>query len=336
MILLILFKTGFLILDFFTIIILAAFFIGLTSQFSSLLAIALILILAGFFYETRKDWSKLNIKETEFRAYFSIEDFNNFIAVVFGGLATFALTQTLGFSAVLASGLIGVIAYMLVPKYEVPAFCGSFVGMASYSLLPGYRYLILAGLISGIVYVIGKYSFKGFGGKLGTTAFIGTVLAAVFTGQSFSGGYIPGGNMVYLLIIYSVIGAVLTYILHIRFKLSAVFSSGIIGVLAALILPIFHPANGATLAVMAYCATFAGMSSKDRISNEFIMAIGAILTALIFIFTSPYLNGAGGKLGTIAFASVITIKGLAILLNKIVYSGIFKEKYQLSESNQSS
>ena len=335
-IILILFKTGFLILDLFTIIILAAFFIGLASQFSILLAIGLILIIAGFFYETRKDWSNLKIKDLKFSSCLSMKDFNNFLAVVLGGLVTFALTQTIGISAVLASGLVGIVAYILVPNYEIPAFTGSFVGMASYSLLPGYRYLILAGLISGIVYVIGKYSFKGFGGKLGTTAFIGTVLAAVFTGQNFTGGTIPGGNMIYLLILYSVIGAVLTYILHIRFKLSAVFSSGLIGVLAALILPIFYPANGATLAVMAYCASFAGMSSKDRISNEFIMIVGAILTALIFIFTSPYLNGTGGKLGTTAFASVITIKGLTILLNKTVYSGIFKEKFQLSESNQSS
>ncbi len=332
----ILFKTGFLILDFFSIIILAAFFIGLASQFSLLLSASLILVLGGFFYETKKDWSNLNLKRAKLSSYFSIIDFNNFLAVVLGGLATFALTQIFGISAVLASGLIGIIAYIIVPKYEIPAFCGSFVGMASYSLFPGYRYLLLAGLISGIVYVIGKYSFKGFGGKLGMTAFIGTVLAAVFTGQSFMGGSIPEGNMVYLLILYSIIGAVLTYVMHVRFKLSAVLSSGLIGVIAALILPIFYPVNGATLAVMAYCASFAGMSSKDRISNEFIMTIVAIFAALIFIFSSPYLNGVGGKLGATAFASVITIKGLAILFNKTVYSGILTDKYQLSESNQSS
>ncbi|MGM0414663.1 MAG: hypothetical protein ACQEQP_05755 [Bacillota bacterium] len=332
----ILFKTGFLILDFFTIVILTAFFIGLTSQFSILLTAGLILVFAGFFYETRKNWSRLNMKRAEMRDYFSIIDFNNFLAVVLGGLVTFALSQFFGISAVLASGLIGIIAYLLIPKYEVPAFCGSFVGMASYSLLPGYRYLILAGFIAGIVYVIGKYSFKGFGGKLGTTAFIGTVLAAVFTGQNFTGGSIPEGNMIYLLIFYSIIGAVLTFIMHTRFKFSVVFSSGFIGVIAAIILPIIYPVNGATLAVMAYCASFAGMSSKDRIPNELIMTLAAILTALIFIFTSPYLNGAGGKLGITAFASIITIKGLAIIFNKTVSSGIIPEKYQLSESNQSS
>ena len=332
----ILFKTGFLILDFFTVIILAAFFIGLTSQFSLSLTVGLILIFSGFLYETRKDWSNLNLKKAKISSNLSVIDFNNFLAVVLGGLATFALTQTFGISAVLASGLIGIIAYILAPKYEVPAFCGSFVGMASYSLLPGYRYLILAGIIAGIVYVIGKYSFKGFGGKLGTTAFIGTVMATVFTGQNFAGGSIPEGNMIYLLILYSIIGAVLTFILHVRFKFSAVFSSGLIGVIAALILPIFYPVNGATLAVMAYCASFAGMSSKERIPNELVMTIAAVLTALIFIFASPYLNGAGGKLGTTAFASVITIKGLIILFNKIVNSGIIPNKYQLSESNQSS
>lgn len=331
----ILFKTGFLILDFFTIIILAAFFIGLTSQYSLLLTIGLILILIGFLFETRKNWTNLNLQKAKLSSYFSIKDINNFLAVILGGLATFALTQYFGISAVLASSLVGIIAYIVVPEYEVPAFCGSFVGMASYSLLPGYRYLFLAGLIAGLVYVIGKYSFKGFGGKLGTTAFIGTVLAAVITGQNFAGGSIPESNMIYLLILFSIIGAVLTFVMHNRFKFSAVLSSGLIGVIAALTLPIFYPVNGASLAVMVYCASFAGMSSKDRIPNELVMTVAAILTALIFIFTSPYLNGAGGKLGITAFASVITIKGLAIIFSKTVATGIF-DNYQLSESNQSS
>ncbi len=162
------------------------------------------------------------------------------------------------------------------------------------------------------------------------------ILAAVFTGQSFAGGSIPEGNMIYLLIFYSIIGAVLTFVMYNRFKLSVVLSSGLVGVMAAVVLPVIYPVNGAALAVMAYCASFAGMSSKDRIANELVMTVVAIMAALIFIFSSPYLNGAGGKSGITAFASVITIKGLTIIFNKIVHSDIIENKYQLSKSNQSS
>ena len=160
-------------------------------------------------------------------------------------------------------------------------------------------------------------SFNGFGGKLGTTAFIGCVLAATFTGQDFLAGTIPQGLLASQILIYGVIGAVLTFVLNVRLNNSAVISSGIVGLLAAVVLPIIHPANGAILSVMAYCASFAGMSAKTRISNEVQMMLAGMIAGLIFIYTSPFLGGAGGKLGTTAFTSVITVNGLAVIYEKL-------------------
>jgi hypothetical protein len=49
------------------------------------------------------------------------------------------------------------------------------------------------------------------------------------------------------------------------------------------------------------------MSSKERIPNEFYMILTGIICAITFVYTFSYLGGAGGKLGTIAFGSVIVV-----------------------------
>jgi len=57
------------------------------------------------------------------------------------------------------------------------------------------------------------------------------------------------------------------------------------------------------------------------------MAIAGVICALVFMFTSPYLGGAGGKLGTIAFGTVIALKGMidfadtVLASEKSVFSG---------------
>lgn len=312
-----LFKTGFITLNLFALILLASFFLGFTSMHPLFFGLILLIIYAGFIYKTKEDWIELNQKNSKFKNLINLDDLYNFLSVITGGIIAFFVAQELGLSAVMASALVGVIAHLIIPKYEVPVFCGSFVGMASDSLLPGYNYLLLAAVIAGLVYVIGKYSFNGFGGKLGTTAFIGCVLAATLTGQDFLTSTIPQGLLASQILIYGVIGAVISFILNVRLNNSAVISSGIVGLLAAVALPIIHPANGAILSVMAYCASFAGMSAKARISNEVQMMLAGIIAGFIFIYTSPFLGGAGGKLGTTAFASVITVNGLAVIYEKL-------------------
>ncbi|MGM0420489.1 MAG: hypothetical protein ACQEQG_05795 [Bacillota bacterium] len=312
----ILFKTGFILMNFMTLSLLFAFMLGFTSSLPISFGFFFILIYFAFIYESKVEWKSLTSKNWGGLAAFTKVDFLNFWAVIGGGLTTFFLSLEFGLSAVLASALIGLAAHFIVPKYEVPAFCGSFVGMAAPGLT-GYGFLLLAAVISGVIYVIDKFAYSGLGGKLGTTAFTGSVVAVFLTGQPFVSSAVPQGNLAVLLVAYSVVGAVVTYILNVRLDYSAVFSSGLVGLSAALVLPLIYPAYGATLAVMVFCASFAGMSSRQRISNEFLMAGAGVLAAVIFIFTSPYLNGVGGKLGTTAFASVMTVNGLVLFYQKI-------------------
>ena len=45
--------------------------------------------------------------------------------------------MALGLGAVLGSGLVGVVAAVILPELSAPIYCGSFCGMASTEVLPG-------------------------------------------------------------------------------------------------------------------------------------------------------------------------------------------------------
>jgi hypothetical protein len=233
------------------------------------------------------------------------------LAVLGGALATYFLSKTLGYGAVLASGLVGLLGAILLNSYAVPIFCGSFVGMASPAAYDSYSCILIAGTIAGIVFGFGKGVFDGFGGKLGTTAFLGCLGTSLIRGITLQSSPIPTSDIAVLVIVYSVAGAVLAYAISIRLGKGPVVGSACVGILAAILLPSLYGADpGKMLAVVVFCASFVGMSAKARLSSELQIALAGIICGVLYIYTSPWLGGAGGKLGTLAFGSSISIWGL--------------------------
>lgn len=306
---------GFSILTFFAVMLI---FSGLlvAVNISVLISILISLIIIGLVFSQKNEWIS-NVYNNKEIFVLEKQDLLNFLAVVGGTVITFILSNNLQLGAVVASSIVGIAATLIIPRYDVPTFCGSFVGMASITLLTTYFCVFLAGIIAGIVFVITKQVFNGFGGKLGTIAFIGCVFAALITRNSFLTDAVPNWQTGRLMIIYAVLGAVLTFIVSERLNHSAVISSGLIGVFAGLILPVVYPEIGVSLGVVVFCASFAGMSSLDRVHNELQMAIAGLFCGIIFMYTAPYLGGAGGKLGTIAFISVISINGLNTIVTSL-------------------
>jgi len=233
----------------------------------------------------------------------------DFFAVVVGAVVTFYLNNHVGLGAVVAAGIVGILGYVVAPKYEVPIYCGSFVGMSSASVYD-FDHLLIASVLAGIIFVITKRIFKGVGGKLGTVALIGGVLTAVITGREFTKSSLPGWEVGLLIIIFAVIGILATYTLNVRYGKSPVLSSATVGLTGGLVLPEIFPEIGQILALVVICASFAGMSSKERLPNEFYAIIAGMFCGIIFIFSAPYFGGAGGKLGTIAFGAVIAVVAL--------------------------
>ncbi len=252
----------------------------------------------------------LHMLRTKMVHTFSRVDLNNFLSVFIGAIVTFTLSVNLGLGAVTAAGLVAIVAALIIPKYGVPIYCGAFVGMASDKLLCQHGSLALAGVLGGIVYVLTTGVLDGFGGKLGTIAFTGCILAGLIVGREFVVLPVPTWDVAWLIVLYSVIGTVATFYLSVNLDHGAVMGSGIVGLAGGLILPALHPGIGGTLAVMVICASFAGMSAVKRFPSIAPMFPAGVLCGLFFIYSMPYLGGAGGKLGTIAFGSVIAVRGV--------------------------
>ena len=236
-------------------------------------------------------------------------DFYIFLSVFLGTLFSYLLNHNFSLGAVVASSLIGLVGGLLLPKFAVPIYCGSFAGMVSSLLVAAILPVMTIGLFAGLLFVIGSETFKGFGGKLGATAYFATLLASIFFdtfSDTMTGGSI---ELQYDVFIVFIIGSLGTYFINSRYKISGVVASSLLGITFGLILPnIFD--NGRSLAVALFCGTFIGMSTATKLTTRVSVLIASIIGTIIFLYTTPYFAGLGGKLGLIAFGASIATAGI--------------------------
>ncbi|HHX65174.1 MAG TPA: hypothetical protein GX702_09835 [Chloroflexi bacterium] len=272
---------------------------------------------AGLAFGTAQEG--LALHRTGITSTWDVKDLYRFVAVLAGAVITYILNVDLGLGAVVASGLVGVLAAVLLPDYGVPLYCGSFVGMASPTLLPNHIGVAAAGAVAGLVFVLCIDLFDGFGGKLGTIALSGCVLVGLHCGAGFVS--LPvlhwHGVEAWMVIICSALAAIATFYISIHLGRGPVMASGLVGLVGGLLLPPIYPNMGDILAVMVICASFAGMSGIRRFSTAAPIAVAGLLAGLLFIYSAPHLGGAGGKLGTIAFGSVIAVRGVSKLIRAL-------------------
>lgn len=106
-----------------------------------------------------------------------------FLAFSLGSSLCFYAHASLNVSPVLASACIGLWATFIPlpdsfdPKNVHSAiYCGSFAGMCSADFLSSFTEIVLLSAIGGILFLSVRNLFHGFGGKLGTVAFISVAL----------------------------------------------------------------------------------------------------------------------------------------------------------------
>ncbi len=221
---------------------------------------------------------------------------------------TLVLNHTAGMGAVIASAVVGLAGGILFPKYGAAIYCGSFVGMSSRAILPDSSALLISSLITGAVFALSEHTLNGIGGKLGTIAFIGSVVTGLALQLPFSADPLPNAQIALIIVIFSVLAALLTWALGNLLGLGAVVASALVGLAGGLILPRIFPADGALLAVAVFCASFTGMSSSERFSAV-MMIIAGLLTGIIFVLSLTVFGGAGGKLGMTAFSASLATLG---------------------------
>jgi len=255
---------------------------------------------------------------TEFESSaFNSADAIDALAVVAGAVVTYVLSVHAGLGPVLASALVGLVVGLAIPSVGAPAYCGSFVGMASPAVFGGLESVILAGVVAGFAFVATTESFGGVGGKLGTLAMFGCLAAAALLGLEFAETGAPQWKLAHLIVPVAVLGAVATVVLSVRLEWGGVVGSGAVGVIAGIAFPLAMSDLGGTLAAVAFCASFVGMSSTERLSGLVQVGLAGGLSGFVFLMVTPAFDGSGGKLGTIAFVSCIGLIG-ALELRSIV------------------
>ena len=114
------------------------------------------------------------------------------------------------------------------------------------------------------------------------------------------------------IIIFSILGALGTFLLHQKYK-DVVFASAALSLVVALAFHLF-PTPLSFLSLKApvafFGASFAGMSSLDRIKSWKWVSFSGLIFGLIYINTSNFFTGYGGGLGASACLSVIITIGI--------------------------
>jgi len=96
-----------------------------------------------------------------------------FVGVTF----TWFINHKMGYGAIVANGLVGVIAAILLPgPLAGVTYTASFVGMSSLAVIPSLLVATLGGLIAGIVILTTTEIYVGIGGKGGTTAALASLI----------------------------------------------------------------------------------------------------------------------------------------------------------------
>lgn len=102
---------------------------------------------------------------------FNKKNGTTFICAFLGTVITWYIQHEMGYSALIANGIVGVLAGILLTAPLAGAtYTASFVGMSSVAVLPSMGAAALAGAVVGIVILFTAEIYAGIGGKGGTTA----------------------------------------------------------------------------------------------------------------------------------------------------------------------
>jgi hypothetical protein len=242
----------------------------------------------------------------------SIKDFDLIFAAL-GVVVTYELTFLFSVSTVITSAGVGILGYFLFKKHAMAIYCGSFAGMTSSQILNHYEIIVLA-LICAVVYLFVKTIFDGYGGRLGTIAFVSTTITVLI----FNKTELPTFETfnIWVIIVFSIMGVIIPYLIQHKLNQSSIISSAVPSLVIGLVSLIFP--SMLIYSGVFFTASFVGMSSKNVIPNFYSgLFIGLILSIIFFTFFNFY-NGFGGKMGLSALISVIIYVGINKFFEKFI------------------
>ena len=95
------------------------------------------------------------------------------------------------------------------------------------------------------------------------------------------------------------IGTLCTYSLQTYLYINPILSAGIVGFSSTFF------ERKKNISIPIYCGAFVGMTNPNHHFPFWLMTLNGTIAGILFCFGKSYYGGIGGKLGTIAFASVL-------------------------------
>lgn len=94
-----------------------------------------------------------------------------------GVTLTWFINHKMGYGAVIANGLVGVMAATFLPNDLAGiTYTSSFIGMSSLAVIPSMAAATLGSIVVALVFLATAEIYAGIGGKGGTTAALSTII----------------------------------------------------------------------------------------------------------------------------------------------------------------
>lgn len=136
-----------------------------------------ILVILGFlFVVSLADHFKKLIEKDE-KAKISKKKLAILVCSFIGVTLTWFINHEMGYGAVIANGLVGVMAATFLPNDLAGiTYTSSFVGMSSLAVIPTMTAAVIGSLIVSLILIVTVEIYAGIGGKGGTTAALSTII----------------------------------------------------------------------------------------------------------------------------------------------------------------
>lgn len=158
---------------------------------------------------------------------------------------------------------------LIAPKFAPCVYSASFAAMSSLDILPTIFHSIIVGLIVGIVFILCRGVFNGFGGKLCVVAFFSVLIVFLTIKTEVGGVEIPNLIQGLAMILSCKFGSIVTYFLSSKMKLGPVLALSLVTLGGGIFFPAIFPSIGGSLASCLTAGSYAGADMLPRhIFNE--------------------------------------------------------------------
>lgn len=140
----------------------------------------ILVILGCFFAISLADHFKKLIERKDIKTKVNKRSLYILICSFIGVTLTWFINHKMGYGAVIANGLVGIMAATFLPNDLAGiTYTSSFVGMSSLAVIPSMTAAALGSLIVGLILISTAEIYAGMGGKGGTTAALSTIITKI-------------------------------------------------------------------------------------------------------------------------------------------------------------